>query len=131
MSVVSSEVPHRPVGPMIVSKVSSHSLELEWRPPLGDGGSPVLGYVVEMTESGGGGGGQWVKVGYVSGRETRFTVAGLADAASYFFRVLAENRSGLSRPLQSDCVTPSQPLVGAYVELLDAFHPASHSTQDP
>jgi len=44
-----------------VSKVSPHSLELEWRPPLGDGGSPVLGYVVEMTESGSGG--QWVKVG--------------------------------------------------------------------
>jgi len=55
------EAPYRPVGPIIVSKVSPHSLELEWRPPLGDGGSPVLGYVVEMTESGSGG--QWVKVG--------------------------------------------------------------------
>ena len=93
---------------MIVSKVSAHSLELEWRPPLGDGGSTVLGYVVEMTESGSGG--RWVKVGYVSNRETRFTVAGLAEGASYFFRVFAENRAGLSRPLQSDCVTPSQPL---------------------
>jgi len=95
-----------------VSKVSPHSLELEWRPPLGDGGSPVLGYVVEMTESGSGG--QWVKVGYVSNRETRFTVAGLSEGASYFFRVFAENRAGLSRPLQSDCITPSQPL-GMYV----------------
>jgi len=105
---VCAEAPYRPVGPIIVSKVSAHSLELEWRPPLGDGGSPVLGYVVEMTESGSGG--QWVKVGYVSNRETRFTVAGLAEGASYFFRVFAENRAGLSRPLQSDCVTPSQPL---------------------
>ena len=95
---------------MIVSKVSAQSLELEWRPPLGDGGSPVVGYVVEMTETGGGGGGRWLKVGYVSARETRFTVAGLAEGASYFFRVSAENSSGLSRPLQSDCVTPSQPL---------------------
>jgi len=103
-----AEVPYRPVGPIIVSKVSAHSLELEWRPPLGEGGSPVLGYVVEMTESGSGG--QWVKVGYMSNRETKFTVAGLSEGASYFFRVFAENKAGLSRPLQSDCVTPSQPL---------------------
>jgi len=103
-----AEVPYRPVGPIIVSKVSAHSLELEWRPPLSDGGSPVLGYVVEMTESGSGG--QWVKVGYLSNRETKFTVAGLSEGASYFFRVFAENRAGLSRPLQSDCVTPTQPL---------------------
>jgi len=56
----------------------------------------------------------WLKVGYVSNRETKFTVAGLAEGASYFFRVFAENRSGLSRPLQSDCVTPTQPLGTSY-----------------
>jgi titin len=97
---------------MIVSKVSGTSVELEWRPPLSEGWSPVIGYVIEMTESGGAGGGSgaWVKVGYVSGRETKFTVAGLTEGGSYFFRVFAENKSGLSRPLQSDCITPSQPI---------------------
>ena len=117
-----ADVPYRPVGPIIVSKVSAHSMELEWRPPLGEGGSPVLGYVVEMTESGTGG--QWVKVGYVSNRETRFTVAGLAEGASYFFRVFAENRAGLSRPLQSDCVTPTQPL-GTSNSTFSLHHPTS------
>jgi len=86
-------------------------LELEWRPPLSEGWSPVIGYVIEMTDTGAAGGsGAWVKVGYVSGRETRFTVAGLTEGGSYFFRVFAENKSGLSRPLQSDCVTPSPPI---------------------
>jgi len=62
----------------------------------------------------------WLKVGYVSNRETKFTVAGLAEGASYFFRVFAENRSGLSRPLQSDCVTPTQPL-GTFLSDLILF----------
>ena len=102
-----AELPYRPIGPIIVSKVSASSLELEWRPPLNDGSSPVIGYVIEMTESGSG---AWVKVGYVPSRETRFTVAGLTEGGNYFFRVFAESHAGLSRPLQSDCVTPSQPI---------------------
>ena len=84
---------------------------IEWRPPLDDGGSDIHGYVVEMSE----GFGQWRKVGYTSGRETRFTIAGLTEGSSYFFRVLAENDLGLSRPLQSDCVVPSPPVSEYYV----------------
>jgi len=113
-----SEVPYRPVGPIIISKVSAHSLELEWRPPISDGGSPVVGYVIEMTESGSG---AWVKVGYVSSRETKFTVAGLTEGGNYFFRVFAESRAGLSRPLQSDCITPSAPIGKRQLMMLEFF----------
>jgi hypothetical protein len=60
---VLTEGPDRPVGPIIVSKVSPHSLEIEWRAPINEGGSPVVGYVVEMTESGGG---AWVKVRHLN-----------------------------------------------------------------
>ena len=67
-----SETPYRPVGPMIVTKLSPHSVQIEWRPPLDDGGDEIRGYVVEMTE----GFGAWRKVGYASNRETTFTIAG-------------------------------------------------------
>ena len=100
-----ASVPYRPVGPIIVNKMSSTSLQIEWRPPLDDGGSPVLGYVVEMSAKGG----TWQKVGYTSSHDTRYTVAGLEEGAEYFFKVSAENSVGLSRPLQSDCVVPSKP----------------------
>lgn len=100
-----ASTPYRPVGPIIVNKMSSTSLQIEWRPPLDDGGSPVLGYVVEMSAKGG----NWQKVGYTSGHDTRFTVAGLEEGSEYFFKVSAENAAGLSRPLQSDCVVPSKP----------------------
>ena len=43
---------------MIVNKVSAHSLQVEWRHPMDDGGEPVLGYAIEMSE----GGSSWKKV---------------------------------------------------------------------
>ena len=101
-----SEVPGRPVGPMIITKQSATSLQVEWRPPLDDGGSPIIGYVVEMCQRGG----SWKKVGYTPSRETKFTIAGLVEGEDYFFKVAAETDVGLSLPLQSDVVVPTKPL---------------------
>ena len=100
-----SELPWRPVGPLIVTKQTPSSLTLEWQPPLTDGGSPISGYIVEMCEADG----NWRRVGYTSGRETNFTVAGLTEGDHYFFKITAENALGLSRPLQSDAIVPSRP----------------------
>ena len=91
---------------MIVTKVSDKALEIEWRPPVDDGGAHIMGYVIEMSE----GGGTWRRVGYTGSRETKFTIAGLAEGMSYFFRVSAETQIGLSVPLQSDCVIPTKPM---------------------
>ena len=55
-----------------MTKLSPHSVQIEWRPPLDDGGDEIRGYAVEMTE----GFGAWRKVGYASNRETTFTIAG-------------------------------------------------------
>ena len=100
------DVPHRPVGPMVINKNSASSVTLEWRPPLEDGGVAIRSYIIEMCESGG----PWKTVGYSSSHETSFTVAGLREGTNYFFRVSAENAFGRSRPLQSDCITASQPI---------------------
>ncbi len=59
-------MPYRPVGPIIITKKSSNAMQIEWRPPLDDGGKPIDGYVVEMSE----GGGSWKRVGYTSSRQT-------------------------------------------------------------
>lgn len=101
-----TEVPGRPVGPMIITKQSATSLQIEWRPPMDDGGSSVIGYVIEMCQKGG----SWRKVGYTASRETQFTIAGLAEGQDYFFKVAAESEVGLSLPLQSDVVVPTRPL---------------------
>ena len=101
---LSRGVPTRPIGPLVITKVSSTSIELEWRPPAQ--GLPVTGYIIEMCESGG----DWRKVGYASGHDNDFTVAGLNEGGEYFFRISAENHNGVGPPLQSDCITASQPI---------------------
>ena len=100
-----AEIPYRPIGPMIIKKVTDRSVQIEWRPPMDDGGTGISGYIVEMSESGG----TWRRVGYVNSRETRYTIAGLQEGLTYFFRVAAENAIGFSAPLQSDCVIPTKP----------------------
>ena len=100
-----AELPYRPVGPLIVTKLSATSLMIEWRCPLDDGGSPVIGYSVEMSE----GSGEWRRIGFTPSRQQAFTINALEEGNAYFFRVFAENEVGMSRPLQSDCVVPTKP----------------------
>ncbi len=90
---------------MILKKLTPRALQIEWRQPLDDGGSPVVGYIIEMSESGG----PWKRVGYTSVRDTKYTISGLTEGCTYFFRVAAENAVGYSHSLQSDCVVPSRP----------------------
>ena len=68
-----ADVPDRPSGPMVLTKLSSHSMQLEWRPPMSDGGDVIRGYVIEMSQ----GIGNWRKVGYTTKHETSYTVAGM------------------------------------------------------
>lgn len=88
-----------------MTKLSAYSVNLEWRPPQHEGLSHVTAYVIEMCESGG----EWHKVGYVRGRdETEYTVGGLEESGEYFFRISAENVSGIGPPLQTDSITASR-----------------------
>ncbi|ESO04852.1 hypothetical protein HELRODRAFT_191479 [Helobdella robusta] len=104
-TVLTFGVPSRPIGPIIVNKLSPCSLELEWRPPLHDGESKVTGYIIEMCE----GVGEWKKIGYVPSSDNEFTVAGLTPGHEYFFRISAESSAGVGPPLQSDTISASAP----------------------
>lgn len=47
--VTFTETPDKPSKPDIVD-YDKDMVELEWRPPLSDGGSPITGYIVEKKE---------------------------------------------------------------------------------
>lgn len=82
-----------------MNQVNPNTYTLEWQPPLSTGGSPIKGYLIEMTDAKG-----WRKISYNTPRNLKHNVYGLEEGESYFFRISAENEVGLSIPLQSDCL---------------------------
>lgn len=95
-----ADVPDPPRG-VKVSDVSRDSVNLTWTEPASDGGSKVTNYIVEKCATTAE---RWLRVGQA--RETRYTVINLFGKTSYQFRVIAENKFGLSKPSE-----PSEPTV--------------------
>lgn len=95
-----ADVPDPPRG-VKVSDVSRDSVNLTWTEPASDGGSKVTNYIVEKCATTAE---RWIRVGQA--RETRYTVVNLFGKTSYQFRIIAENKFGLSKPSE-----PSEPTV--------------------
>lgn len=93
---------------MIISNVTKDSAELEWKPPLSDGGCELQEYIVEYrtaTRT------TWSTAGKVPPKTTTFKATDLIESLEYFFRVVAVNAEGRSLPLVStDVVKPMREL---------------------
>ncbi|KAA0704500.1 Obscurin [Triplophysa tibetana] len=89
-------VPDPPEDPEMVSKGPTF-VTLSWFTPLNDGGSPVLGYRVEMrlVDSV-----LWLPCHTEPVCNTEFLVENLIPGAGYRFRVAAINRAGIGEPVQ-------------------------------
>ncbi|KRF85408.1 twitchin isoform X27 [Drosophila virilis] len=74
-------------------------VDLVWRPPLNDGGSPITGYVVEKREKGTD---KWIKGAEINapalGEECKASVPNLDENCEYEFRVKAFNAAGSGEP---------------------------------
>lgn len=93
-SFVFADVPSPPSG-LHVSDIYHDSCVLSWSPPVSDGGLPVSGFHVEqrlLTRP------SWLRLTTTPVSGTRYQVSGLMDGQSYQYRVLSENRVGLSEP---------------------------------
>ncbi|XP_028332409.1 myosin light chain kinase, smooth muscle-like [Gouania willdenowi] len=92
--------PHPPASPPVVSKLSTQSLVLSWTGPSYDGGTAVLGYIVEVIQEGLDKAGSWTEIiGHC--KNTSYHVrSGLEPLCQYRFRVKAYNSAGISDPSQ-------------------------------
>ncbi|NXY19274.1 MYOM3 protein, partial [Atrichornis clamosus] len=87
--------------------VNKDCLILSWVAPSDDGGSPVLGYLIERCVAGSE---DWVLCNAQPVRTCRYPVLGLAEGQEYQFRVKAVNKAGISHPSRaSDPVTTQDP----------------------
>lgn len=93
-----SDIPGPPEGPVEISDIDSDACSLSWSKPLEDGGSNITNYVVEKCDVSRG---DWVTaVSSVS--KTSCRLGKLIPGKEYVFRIRAENRFGVSDPVQSD-----------------------------
>lgn len=94
--------PSAPQGPMIFEEIQANSVKVSWKTPTDDGGSEILGYIVERREATRN---AWYTVDSRV-TDTQLTVKGLKEGTEYHFKVTAENSFGISASLKS-----AQPLV--------------------
>ncbi|XP_027561797.1 myomesin-3 [Neopelma chrysocephalum] len=104
-----AETPGAPGSPLSVKchDVNKDCLIVSWVAPSDDGGSPVLGYLIERCVAGSE---DWVPCNAQPVKTCRCPVLGLAEGQMYQFRVKAVNKVGISHPSKaSDPVTTRDP----------------------
>ncbi|MED6247889.1 hypothetical protein ATANTOWER_020402, partial [Ataeniobius toweri] len=89
-------VPDPPEDPEVLSKTTD-SVTLSWFTPLHDGGSPIIGYRVEMrlVDSA-----LWLPCHSGPVCNTEFVVEKLVPGSGYRFRVAAINKAGTGEPVE-------------------------------
>ncbi len=101
----SSDRPDPPASQPVVSQLSTQSLVLSWTGPSYDGGTAVLGYIVEVRQEGLDKAGSWTEVISRCKNTSHHVRSGLEPLGQYRFRVRAYNSAGVSEPSQeSECV---------------------------
>ena len=78
-------------------------MDLSWKAPEFDGGTPITHYNVELRDTTRN---VWRRIGLVEPHDPSFTLTDLEDSLEYFVRVCACNREGESFPIISELIVP-------------------------
>ncbi len=90
--------PSAPLGPLETKVITKSQCNIQWRPPISDGGSRVTHYIVEKRDCAKE---NWT-IAADNCKETFFPVKYLMEQHQYEFKVYAVNENGVSEPLVSD-----------------------------
>ena len=94
--------PGIPKGPVRFEDLTETSVTLDWLPPRDNGGSPITHYTILMSVSGE----TFVEVG--TSVTTKFTVKKLTTGKKHVFQIIAHNKIGKSKALESDNCIPKK-----------------------
>lgn len=95
-------VPSAPTGPLDIIDVQRTSITIKWKPPKNDGGSPIVGYIVEKKHPSSF---LWNRMEQVSANTLQYCCEKLFEKTEYLFRVIAVNNVGESVPLEAEGAT--------------------------
>lgn len=93
--------PESPRNPKL-SDITRNSLNLSWSEPLKDGGSHIIGYIIESRTPYNP---RWSKVNRTPVKGTSYTLSDLLEGDELEFRVVAVNEAGYSKPSTSTPMT--------------------------
>uniref|UniRef100_A0A8C4GZL6 Myosin light chain kinase, smooth muscle n=1 Tax=Dicentrarchus labrax TaxID=13489 RepID=A0A8C4GZL6_DICLA len=116
--------PDPPASQPVVSQLSSQSLVLSWTGPSYDGGTAVLGYIVEVRQEGLDKPGSWTEVISRCKNTSYHVRSGLEPHGQYRFRVRAYNSAGVGEPSQeSECIKMATAKPESYITVtIDTKH---------
>lgn len=103
MGFLSSIAKPGPPSTPWVTNVTRESITVGWHEPVSSGGSPVIGYHLEMKDRNSI---LWQKANKMVIRTTHFKVTTISAGLIYEFRVYAENAAGIGKPSH-----PSEPVL--------------------
>ena len=82
-------------------------MTVTWTAPTFNGGSEITGYILERCDTSSE---TWIKVNKEPTKDLTFKCTDLKEGSEYEFRVVAENKAGLSKPSDvSDRFTAKPP----------------------
>lgn len=94
-----ADIPDAPQA-LAVGEIARDSITFTWEPPANDGGSNIIGYILEKCPSTGE---RWIRAGQTT--DCSITIINIFGKTKYQFRVVAENEFGLSPPSE-----PTEPI---------------------
>lgn len=101
-SVVFVDKPGAPVN-FTFDEIRNTSVICNWEPPVDDGGSEILNYILEKKDN------KNDEIGWITITSTlkgnSFPITKLIEGKEYIFRVTAENKFGCGPPCISDPLT--------------------------
>lgn len=97
INVITQGPPSVPVGPIRFDEIKAQNVVISWDEPKDDGGGEITCYSVEKRETSHA---NW-KMVCSSVVRTTFKIPNLVKGTAYQFRVRAENKFGVSEPLNS------------------------------
>lgn len=104
--LISLDVPGPPVSVKFGDVYADH-IKLSWEPPITDGGSAIINYIVDKRETSRA---NWAQVtSKISAQQTDYSVEKLIEGREYQFRIHAENKYGVGDPILTNPIVAKNP----------------------
>lgn len=96
-----------------VTDTASGTISLTWTTPTNNGGTPIIGYLVECKRTDTA---DWIRCNVPRNlQETNYIIQNLIDKAEYQCRVTAVNKVGFGEPVEVPGKHVAKDIIGMYI----------------